>query len=341
MAARGRGLPRRWRRAGTLPLGLLACAPNAQSTLHPGGPGAERIAELWWLMLVAAAAVFLLVVAALGWALTHRGSRVEPQTVPRERGPVGWILAGGVALPTIVLVPLLVLTLHTLGALAPPKSGEVPEIVVTGLQWWWDVQYTASDPQRRLRTANELLIPVGRPVRVQLRSQDVIHSFWVPSLQGKLDLIPGKVNTTWIQADSAGVYHGLCAEYCGLQHTRMQFRVIALPEAQYAGWMKQQLQPARPPTDSLRRQGQAVFLSSGCALCHAIRGTPARAVAGPDLTHLASRSTIAAGTLPNTRGHLAGWIGNPQGIKPGNLMPRIPLRPDELHALLAYLGSLR
>jgi cytochrome c oxidase subunit 2 len=320
---------------------LTACEQNGQSALHPAGPGAERIAELWWLMLAAASAVFLLVLGVMVWAITHKGNRAEPRTVTDDRSPTRWVLAGGVALPTVILVPLLIFTLHTLAGLTSPKTGTAPEIVITGGQWWWDVQYAADDPQDRLRTANELHIPVGQPVRIRLRSDDVIHSFWVPSLQGKMDLVPGQATSTWIQADTAGVYRGECAEYCGLQHARMQFRVIALPEAEFAAWLAEQRKPAGPVSDSVGRAGQAVFLRSGCAFCHTIRGTPARAISGPDLTHFASRSTIAAGTLPNTRGHLAGWISNPQAIKPGNLMPRIPLRPAELHALLAYLGSLR
>jgi cytochrome c oxidase subunit 2 len=320
---------------------LTACEQNGQSALDPAGPGAARIAELWWLMLATASAVFLLVLGVLLRAITHKGNRAEPHTVTDDRLPTRWVLAGGVALPAVILVPLLIFTLHTLAGLTPPKAGTAPEIAITGWQWWWDVQYTADDPQHRLRTANELHIPVGQPVRIRLRSNDVIHSFWVPSLQGKMDLVPGQVISTWIQADTAGAYRGECAEYCGLQHARMQFRVIALPDAEFAAWLAEQRRPARPASDSLGRAGQAVFLRSGCAFCHTIRGTPARAISGPDLTHFASRSTIAAGTLPNTPGHLAGWIGNPQAIKPGNLMPRIPLRPAELHALLAYLGSLQ
>lgn len=319
--------------------GVLGCAQNGQSALHPAGPGAERIADLWWLMLAAASAVFLLVVFSLYRALTHRGRRSEPQGRRDEPVATKWVLAGGVALPTIILTPLLIFTLHTLARLAPPKSGSALEVTVTGRQWWWDVQYAGAGS--RLRTANEIHIPVGRPVRIQLRSEDVIHSFWVPALQGKLDLVPGQVNTTWLQANRAGIYRGECAEYCGLQHTRMQFRVVALPASEFSYWLTAQQRAAVPAADSSTRAGQAVFMSSGCALCHAIRGTPARGSGGPDLTHFASRQTIAAGTLPNTKGHLAGWIANPQAIKPGNLMPRIPLEPEQLRTLLVYLGSLR
>jgi cytochrome c oxidase subunit 2 len=321
--------------------GLAACEQNGQSALHAAGPGADRIAEHWWIMLVAASAVFLLVLVALLGAMTHRGERAAPGSRGDDRGPIKWILAGGVVLPAVLLVPLFVYTLDILADLAPPKDGAASTVVITGFQWWWDVEYTGEAPQGRLRSANELHVPVGRPVRVQLRSNDVIHSFWVPALQGKLDLIPGKVNTTWIQADSPGVYRGECAEYCGLQHARMQFRVVAHTPPQFADWLARHRQPAKAPADSLSREGQTVFLSSGCALCHTVRGTPARGVTGPDLTHFASRRTIGAGTLPNTKGHLAGWIGNPQAIKPGNLMPRIPLRPEELQALLAYLSGLR
>jgi cytochrome c oxidase subunit II len=320
---------------------LGGCSQNGQSVLHPTGPAAGRIADLSWIMFAAAACVFLLVVTVLLRAVTHRNHRAEPRTVSHDGAATRWVLAGGVALPAIVLIPLLILTLKTLAGLAPPESGAVPEVVITGYQWWWDVQYTAPLDAGGVRTANELHIPVGRPVRVQLRSEDVIHSFWVPSLQGKLDLVPGQVNTTWIQADTPGVYRGECAEYCGLQHARMQFRVVALSAPDFDAWLLAQHKPAPYPTDSVTTAGHIVFMQSGCSFCHTVQGTPARARAGPDLTHIASRRTLAAGTLPNTRGHLAGWIGNPQAIKPGSLMPRIPLRPGDLHALLAYLGTLR
>jgi len=322
-------------------VGLLACQQNGQSALHHAGPAAGRIGDLWWIMLAAASAVFLLVLWVLFRAFTHRGFRAEPRTPSDDRTATRWVLAGGVALPAVVLTPLFVFSLHTLSELTPPAGDDALDVVITGKQWWWDIEYTVQSPQDHLRAANEIHIPVGRPVRIQLRSSDVIHSFWVPALHGKMDLVPGQVNTTWIQADSAGVYRGECAEYCGLQHTRMQFRVVALPAPEFASWLKEHRRPAVPPADSAAAAGQTVFLTSGCAFCHTVRGTAARGTTGPDLTHLASRRTLAAGTLPNTRGHLAGWVGNPQAIKPGNKMPHIPLRPEELQSLLAYLGSLR
>jgi cytochrome c oxidase subunit II len=322
--------------------GLLnACERNGQSALHPHGLGAARIAETWWLMLAGAGAVFLLVVVLLFLAFTHKGQRAAmPASSPSEAA-TKWVVAGGVLLPTVLLVPLLIITLKTLAALVPGEEGRLADLTITGRQWWWDVGYAERAGEQPVRTANEIHIPVGRPVRIRLLASDVIHSFWVPELQGKIDMVPGKENTIWIRADTVGVYRGVCAEYCGLQHARMQFRVIVQPAEVYQAWLGEQRRPARSPSDSLTRAGQAVFMRSGCAGCHVIRGTPAQGSIGPDLTHVASRATLGAGTVPNTRGHMAGWVANSQGVKPGNLMPAIRLRPPDLHALLAYLGSLR
>lgn len=333
-SAAGNPCERRWPFAAAA--WLSACQTNGQSSLHPAGPAAERIADLWWLMLILAGAVFLLVLAVLYRALTHRGFRTEPRASD-DRGYTRWVVAGGIALPAVLLTPLFLFSLHTFGGLAPPRGRGAVEVLVTGRQWWWDVKYAGQAPAR---TANEIHIPIGTPVRIQLRSADVIHSFWVPALQGKLDLIPGRVNTTWVQADSPGVYRGACAEYCGLQHARMRLRVIAHEPQEFAAWLERERRPAEEPGDSAARAGQAVFLTSGCPLCHTIRGTQAGGIIGPDLTHLAGRSTLAAGTLPNTRGHLGGWVANPQAVKPGTQMPALPLKPDELQALLAYLGAL-
>jgi cytochrome c oxidase subunit 2 len=235
-----------------------------------------------------------------------------------------------------------VLSLVTLGAIVPTRGDRGDLVVeVTGRLWWWHVRYLDPTPSNVFATANEIRVPVGRRVEVRLTSDDVIHSFWVPSLQGKLDLIPGKRTVTWIRADEPGVYRGQCAEYCGLQHAKMAFTVVAMPPAEFASWLANQRRPAAEPRDEDTRRGQAVFLNSGCALCHTIRGTPTAGVTGPDLTHVASRLTLAAGTIPNTKGHLGGWVANPQGIKPGALMPRLDLPAPDFHALLHYLMSLR
>ncbi len=202
-------------------------------------------------------------------------------------------------------------------------------------------QYADTSPHSRFTTANEVHIPVGAPVVFLLTARDVIHSFWVPNLGGKKDLIPGYTQTVWFRADTPGVYRGQCAEFCGLQHAKMGLLVIADPPDRYAAWMRQMQQPGAAPTDSLARRGEQVFMSGTCVMCHAIEGTHARSVAGPDLTHLASRQTIAAATLPNNRGNLGGWIADPQRIKPGTHMPPNVLPPEELNALLTYLQTLR
>jgi cytochrome c oxidase subunit II len=203
------------------------------------------------------------------------------------------------------------------------------------------VEYRDVVAQRGATTANEIHVPVGRMVVLELRSTDVIHSFWPISLGAKRDQIPGKENSLWLRADRPGVYRGQCAEFCGHQHAKMAFLVVAERPDSFERWLATQRDTAATPADSLTRRGQEVFLGSSCVMCHAIAGTPAGSRIGPDLTHLAGRRTIAAGTLPNTRGNLAGWIVDPQTIKPGAKMPPNLLPPADLQALLAYLETLR
>jgi cytochrome c oxidase subunit 2 len=250
-------------------------------------------------------------------------------------------VGGGIGVTFLILVVTLVYNFYTGRALASFADDGALTVRVTGHQWWWEVQYMDPLYSRRVTTANEIHVPVGRKVRVEVASRDVIHSFWVPQLHGKLDLIPGYTGTTYIQADEPGVFKGRCAEYCGLQHAHMDLRVIAEPPARFAAWYQGQLRGAATPADTLQQKGQQVFLSRACSMCHTIRGTQANSRVGPDLTHLASRGTLAAGTLPNSRGHLAGWVVDPQRIKPGARMPPNQLAGDELHALLSYLESLK
>jgi cytochrome c oxidase subunit 2 len=220
-------------------------------------------------------------------------------------------------------------------------SANTLNIEVTGYQWWWQVRYLDPNPSLTFITANEIHVPVGRSVKVSLVAGDVIHSFWVPNLAGKLDLIPGQTNELTFAAHRPGVYRGQCAEFCGLQHAFMGFRVIAEPERDFAAWRDKQIQPALQSDDDLVRNGERVFLNNGCILCHTIRSTSAGGRAGPDLTHVGSRSAIAADTLPNTLGYMAGWIADPQAIKPGNYMPSIPLNGGDLNALVHYLKALK
>lgn len=327
--------------AAPLAAALLAGCGRQLSAVDPAGPQAGRILDLTWYLTAVGSAVFLLVVGFLLYAVWRGHRREENAAGPEaERRMTVWV-AGAVGVTAAILLATLGYNLVVGRALARFAEPEALVVRVTGHQWWWEVEYQDPMYDRRLTTANEIHVPVGRRVRLEVQSSDVIHSFWAPNLHGKLDLIPGYSGTTYFRADRPGVYHGRCAEFCGLQHARMDFLVIAEPPERFAAWYEQQLRAAPPPADSLQQKGQQVFLSRQCALCHAIRGTPANSRVGPELTHLASRRTLAAGTLPNTRGHLAGWVVDPQRIKPGAKMPPNQLSSDELHALLSYLQSLK
>ncbi len=316
------------------------------SALDAAGPQAGRIEDLWWIFFWVCTAVFVLVVAALLAAVLRR-RRQDQRRLSDEAGGTGSerglvrAVGGATAVAAILLIGLLIASVATgraVGSLAPPGA---LTLEVVGHQWWWEINYEDPMPSRRFTTANEIHIPVGRPIRIKTRSSDVIHSFWVPNLHGKRDLIPGHPSETWLQADRAGVFRGPCAEFCGAQHANMALVVVAEPPAAYESWRAAQLQTAPPPATALQSRGKAVFLALPCPACHTIAGTQAGGKIGPDLTHLASRQTLAAGTLPNTRGHLAGWVLDPQTQKPGNKMPAVALQPDDLQALLAYLESLR
>ncbi|WP_407642532.1 c-type cytochrome [Caballeronia arvi] len=214
-------------------------------------------------------------------------------------------------------------------------------IEMTGYQWWWQARYLGDGNAPGFMLANELHVPIGRPVIISLKAADVIHTFWVPNLHGKKDMIPGRDATIELRADKAGVYRGQCAEFCGYEHALMAFSVTADPPAQYAVWAAQQRQPATSPADNVALHGRDVFMSHDCARCHTVRGTDANGTIGPDLTHLASRQFIAAGTLANNRGNLAGWIVDPRTLKPGTIMPGTRLPPADLQALLVWLETLK
>ncbi len=320
---------------------LTGCG-HSPNVFDPQGPAARGIAQLGWLLVGLGSAVFLLVMGLLGYALFHRRSPAPDLATEHLRGPSAttrrWVLLGGVVLPALILAIVLVFTITVLRAISATTPNAELTIEVNGRQWWWEVHY----PTQQITTANEIHIPVGQPVRVVLKAGDVIHSFWVPDLHGKLDMIPGQTNEFWLQADHPGEYWGECAEFCGIQHAKMNFVVVAERAEVFAGWLERARQPALTPSDPLLQTGQRIFLNSPCAYCHAIQGTAAVGNLGPDLTHLASRRTLAAGALPNTRQQLASWIVDPHQIKPGNLMPASPHYTEpELQALLAYLLSLQ
>jgi cytochrome c oxidase subunit 2 len=247
------------------------------------------------------------------------------------------ILAGGLVVPLVVLGVLWTITLADMSALSQPTRSTPLRVQVIGHQWWWEVRY----PQEGIVTANDIHIPAGRPVEVELTTDDVIHSFWVPQLTGKTDLVSGRINRMRIQADMPGIYRGQCAEYCGLQHANMIFYVVADRPATFQNWVSVERQDAATPTDSLAQQGERTLLSSACVGCHTVRGTEASGRVGPDLTHFGSRVSIGAGTLNNSPENLLAWITDSQVFKPGNLMPPIPLSPDELEAIVAYLEGLK
>ena len=315
-------------------------APFLQSVLDPAGPQAGQIAGLWSLMLGVATVVFLVVSALAAVALIKglRRSRQNRHDTTPER-TLAVAVGSGVALTVAALFVLLVASVHTGRAVASLGAESAVSIKITGHQWWWEVEYEDAMPSRIVRTANEIHLPVNRPVVLKVTSRDVIHSFWVPNLSGKRDLIPGYTTALWLQADRPGIYRGQCAEFCGYQHARMATFVAAEPAPEFERWLENQRQPA--VSAGPQGRGLDVFLRSTCTQCHTIRGTSAGAVVGPDLTHLASRGTIAAGTLPNTRESLARWIRNAQQIKPGSRMPPNPLGDDDLQALVGYLETLK
>lgn len=308
---------------------------HTPSALNPQGAAAV-IADLWWLLLGLGAAVFGVVMIYLALALWRR--RTTLVDTPRPVRSTRAIVLGGIVLPVIVLNIVSIATVRTLWALSLLTQADPLVIQVIGQQWWWEVRY----PAHQFETANEIHIPVGQPVQIHLTSDNVIHSFWVPELHGKLDLIPGKPNTFWLQADRPGEYRGLCAEYCGVQHANMMFLVIAEPPDQFAAWLAAEGRPAAEPSDPVAKQGQEIFLAATCINCHTIRGTEATGDLGPDLTHLATRRTLGAALLTNNIANLGGWIANSQHVKPGNLMPPAEgLTGEELQALLTYLQTLQ
>jgi cytochrome c oxidase subunit 2 len=321
----------------------------SQSALHPAGPQAGRIIDLWWMMFWVTGAVFLVVMGFLVAALVRRrrpdgGEAADvPDVRPeasRERRMSHAVLAG-VGLTVVILFVFLVRSYVTGRALDSLHEQEHLTVSVVGHQWWWEVRYENATAAYVLTTANEIHLPAGRPVLFKLTSTDVIHSFWVPNLHGKMDLVPGHQNVTWLRADREGTYRGQCAEFCGHQHAHMAFTVVVEPYEKFKAWYDAQLKPAAEPQTESQAQGRHVFLSSTCVMCHTVRGTDAGSRVGPDLTHVASRATLAAGTLENTRGHLAGWVVDSQQVKPGNRMPPNNLEPADLQALLDYLQSLK
>jgi cytochrome c oxidase subunit II len=311
--------------------------------LDAAGVRAQHILPLTWFTLCVSIAVCV-VIALLLWIAVRRRRMpygIDIASVKIERGGDGlrWISVG-LLLSAVPLAVTLVWTMLALAAVAGPPANPALVLDITARQWWWDVHYSGAQPADGFETANEIHIPVGQPVLVRLHAADVIHSFWVPKLTGKTDVIPGQTNQSWMQTETPGRYLGQCSEFCGYQHAHMQFEVVAQTPAEFAAWQAAQRQPATEPAAADAARGLEV-VQFRCALCHAIRGTSAGAVSAPDLTHLMSRRTLAAGTLPNTAGNLVRWIQNPQDAKPESMMPNQYLSAQQLTDVLAYLETLQ
>lgn len=312
----------------------------------PAGPQAAALFDLWMLMLAVCVAVFLAVMGALVAGLRRAPPATEkaapdlaphPRVESRLRRFVGYAVAAS----TVLLFALLVASFMTDRAIARLPLADAVRIDLIAHQFWWEGRYEPGDPALAFNTANELHVPVGRPVLLTLRSDDVIHSFWMPSLHGKKDLIPGRESTFAFRADRAGVYLGQCAEFCGYQHAHMTLYVIAEEPARYEAWLQGQRQPAAVPVTELQRRGRDLVVKTTCGMCHAVAGTMAQGRRAPDLTHVASRLTLGAGAVANDEKTLAGWIANAQDIKPGVNMPRHEMPREDLAAITAYLGALR
>ena len=316
-----------------------------QTMMRPAGPMAHNIENLWWFIFVIALVVFVIVFALFTGAIATRRVRAQEQPqlefpIEIEQRHVRMVIAATVV-SVLILFAILGYSVVVGKNMNSLVSKNPVSIKVTGHQWWWEVEYPNTQADLTVTTANEIHVPVGVPVVLQTSSADVIHSFWAPNIQGKRDLIPGYENAIWFQVENEGTYRGQCAEFCGHEHAKMSFYVVAESQDKFNGWLEQQRKPAPDPPNEVLSHGRDVFVKSTCVMCHTVRGTDAGSRVGPDLTHLASRISIAAGTLPNNAGALGGWIADPQTIKPGVRMPPNPLLAEDLQALVQWLQSLK
>jgi cytochrome c oxidase subunit II len=332
----------------------VAACSTPQDYLHTAGPAAGGLAKLGWFTLVLFSAVSVIVWLLLLWiAVRRRGSLEAHAPIDVNQGQ-RWILIGGFAIPAAVLAIVFISTLETLSAYpmacADPVQAAaskvcatgVPQIRVVGQQWWFEAQYLFDPPAGNFTAPTEIHIPVGRPVDIELQTRDVIHSFWIPKLHGKVDLVPNLDNHIRIQADRPGLYQGECGEYCGEQHAHMRLQVMAQSAEEFQAWVSAQRAASVQPQSDETKMGRKIFEQAACVVCHTVRGTTAQGQYGPDLTHVGSRRYIAGGTLPNTTANLTAWVTHAQSFKPGARMPNITqFTGVQLRALVAYLQSLK
>lgn len=325
-----------------LPLFALAACAGIQSPLDPVGEQAGSIFGLFRLMLWVCGLLYVAVMVFLGWSIWRARHQLAaaPSIEPADRG-----LATGLWIWAVIIVAgLLVLAIGSFlveRSLSAARGREALQVRVTGHQWWWRIQYRDPVSGGWIETANELHLPAGRTARIVLGSADVIHSFWVPNVAGKMDVIPGRTNVIDVSPHRIGWFRGQCAEFCGAQHAHMAFDVKVDSPAEFAAWLAAQARPATAPIDPVIARGMAVVTGGPCAACHVVRGSAAIGKAGPDLTHFGARRSIAAGTLPMSRGAVQGWIAQPQALKPGTMMPAVSLRPADADAVSRYLVSLQ
>jgi cytochrome c oxidase subunit II len=321
---------------------LTSCADDPMTFMRSYSAAEHSVTALGWGATILCVAVVVIISVLVLVALFHRRPVLEASDagthIERSGTGVGWIYVG-VGISTLVLIVLYCISIVTYAAAARPARKASLTIEIKAHQWWWEARYDDGKPEDTFITANELHIPLHTPVQLKLESSDVIHSFWIPQLAGKTDVIPGQSNRMWIEADSAATYRGQCAEYCGLQHAHMAMEVVAESEADFRSWWGRQAATPSKPNDDAAQQGLDVFRRR-CSACHTVRGTDGAGIVGPDLTHVMSRATIAAASFPNTRGYLAGWITDAQGMKAGSQMPTLSLPPHELQAVLAYIETL-
>ncbi len=318
--------------------GVLLAGCGKQSILSTHSPQAHNIALLWWWMLGVATIVFCGALGLLALAWFGRRTPGLPWLGERENFSEGLVVVFGIGIPIVVLSVLFgVANVYLIKQTSPPDPRSTAMTInVIGHQWWWEVRY----PGTGAITANEIHLPVNTRVNLVATSADVIHSFWVPALNRKIDMIPGRRNRILLYASSPGTYRGQCSQFCGFQHANMGMYVVAQSSAAFNAWRANMAARAPRPTTAAAQAGQRLFMSSQCASCHRIAGTPAQATVGPDLSHLATRTTLAALTIPNDSPHLAAWITNPQAIKPGDRMPDLGLSQSQVSQLVSYLESL-
>jgi len=315
-------------------------SPTGHSVLDVAGVQSAHIHTMWDVLMYVCGAMYLFVIVFLAWALLRATRAREVQTTGDSAG-ITFALRSWIGLVIVALFGLTIASYAADRALYVAAQSKGITLKVTSQQWWWAIEYLSDNPSERFQTANEIHLPVNVPVEIQLSSPDVIHSFWVPNLHGKQDLIPGRDTDIHLQPTRTGVFRGQCAEFCGAQHANMAIYVVVESRDDFEKWKARQLQPAVDSPDAVAKRGRDAFMSSACPLCHTIRGTDAGGTLGPDLTHLASRMTLAAGALPNGKGNLTAWIGDPQGVKPGNHMPRVSLDSVDLRSIATYLNGLQ